>query len=102
METEDTRIEGKKGEKGHLERGWRRRGIRWVGFRDTPIPPSVKARTKVLKVLILRSNHPSKLIMPLLDKLLKSGMLRSNISPKGRLLFLNGPKCGFNVRGGSR
>jgi len=71
-------------------------------LREMPIPPSVKTRTKVLKVLILRNNHPSELIVPLLDKLPKSGMLRSNISPKGGLLFLNGPKCRFNVRVGSR
>ena len=88
-------------EEGHLERGWRRRGRRWVWLREMPIPPSVKACTKVLKVLSLRSNHPSELIIPLLDKLSKSGMLRSNISPKGGVLFLNGPKCRSNVRVGS-
>ena len=44
-------------EEDHLEWGWRRRRRRWVGMREMPIPPSVKARTKVLKVLILRSNH---------------------------------------------
>jgi len=102
MQTEDTGREGENGEEGHLERGCRRKGRRWMGLREMPIPPSLKGRTKVLKVLVLRSNHPSELIMPLLDKLPKSGMLRSNISLKGGLLFLNGPKCGFNVRVGSR
>ena len=77
METKDTGREGKIVEEGHLEWGWRRRGRRWVRLREMPIPPSVKTRTKVLKVLILRNNHPSELIVPLLDKLPKSGMLRS-------------------------
>jgi len=89
-------------EEGHLEWGWRRRRRRWMRLREMPIPPSVKTGTKVLKILILRNKHPSELIVPLLDKLPKSGMLRSNISPKGGLLFLNGPKCRFNVRVGSR
>ena len=88
MQTEDTRREGEKREEGHLKTGWKRRGGRGVGLREMPIPPSLKARTKVLKVLVLRSNHPSELIMPLLDKLPKSGMLRSNMSPKEGLLFL--------------
>ena len=68
-------------------------------MREMPIPPSLKTSTKVLEVLVLRNNHPLELIMPLLDKITKSGMLRSNICPEGGLLLLNGPKCGSNVRG---
>jgi len=63
-----------------------------------PVPPSLEATTKVLEVLVLGSNHPSELITPLLDKITKSGMLKSNICPEGSLLFLNGPKCGSKVR----
>jgi len=36
--------------------------------------------------------------MPLLDKLTKSGTLRSNVCPKRGFLLLNGPKCGFKVK----
>ena len=36
--------------------------------------------------------------MLLLDKITKSGMLRSNICSEGGLLLLNGPKCGSNIR----
>jgi len=63
-----------------------------------PVPPSLKASTKVLEVLLLGSNHPSELIMSLLDKITKSHMLKSNMCLEGGLLLLNGPKCGCNVR----
>ena len=35
--------------------------------------------------------------MALLHKITKSGVLRSNISSKGQLLLLNGPKGGLEV-----
>jgi len=42
---------------------------------------SVKISLKVFEILILGSNHPTELIMPLLNKLTKDGMLRLDISP---------------------
>ena len=59
-----------------------------MGLREMPVPPSLKASTKVLEVLVLGSNHPSELIMSLLDKITKSGMLISSIYPEGGLLLL--------------
>ena len=47
--------------------------------------------------MCLYSKHPTELIVALLDKATKSGVLRSNISLKGHLLFLNGPKGGLQV-----
>ena len=46
----------------------------------------------VLEILCLGNKHPTKLIMALLNKILKSGVLRSNKCSKGDLLLLNGPK----------
>jgi len=39
----------------------------------------------------------TELVMALFNKVTKSGALRSNISSKGGLLFLNGPKGGLQV-----
>ena len=64
-------------------------GMRRVGLREMPVPPCLDASIKVLEVFILRSYHPSKFIMPLLDKITKSGMLRSNKCLEGGLLLLN-------------
>ena len=44
-----------------------------------PVTPSLEACIEILEVLSLRSYHPPKLIMPLLDKFTKGGMLRCNI-----------------------
>ena len=46
----------------------------------------------VLKILSLDSKHPTKLIVSLLDKVPKSGILRSNKCLKGHLVLLNGSK----------
>ena len=57
----------------------------------------------ILKLLGLDSKYPTELIMPLLNKITKSGILRSNIGAKGYLLLLGGPKGGLEVsivRGG--
>jgi len=51
----------------------------------------------ILEVLSLGSKHPSELVMKLLDKVTKSGILRSNIGSKGYLLLLDGPKGGLEV-----
>jgi len=57
-----------------------------------PIIPCLKASTKVLKLLILGSNHLSKLIVLPLEKITKRGILRCYIVSKGGLFLLNGPK----------
>ena len=44
------------------------------------------------------SNQPTKLIVALLDKVPKSGALRSNILSEGNLLILNRPKGVMEVR----
>jgi len=46
----------------------------------------------VVKILSLGSKRPTKLIVVLLDKVLKSGALRSNKCSKGNLLLLTGSK----------
>jgi len=51
----------------------------------------------MLEVLSLGSKHPKELVMALLDKVMKSGILRSNICSKGYLLLLDGPKGGLEV-----
>ena len=58
----------------------------------------------------LGSKHPMELIVPLLNKVTKSGVLRGNVGSKGQLLLLNGPKGGLDIcivsrgkfRGGTR
>ena len=57
-----------------------------------------------MKVLGLGSKHPTELVVLLLNKVTKSGVLRGNKGSKGHLLLFNGPKGGmdfFIVRGGS-
>ena len=43
------------------------------------------------------SKHPTELVVVLLDKVTKSGILRSNIRSKGYFLLLDGPKDGLEV-----
>ena len=51
-----------------------------------------------MKILYLGSKQPTKLIVALLDKVLKSGALRSSILSEGNVLLLNGPKGVLEVR----
>ena len=69
--------------------------MRWFATRDMPIPPGLQKSPTVLEILGLGSKHHMELIVVLLDKIAKSGVLRSNISSKGHLLPLNGPKGGL-------
>jgi len=46
----------------------------------------------VVEILCLGSKHLTKLIVALLDKVLKSGVLRSNKYSEGNLLLLDGSK----------
>ena len=63
-----------------LER--KRRGRRGrVGLRYKLITPGVKTILKVLEILILGGNHPSKLIVPFPNKVMKGTKLRMDISP---------------------
>jgi len=57
-----------------------------IGY--VPIPPSLKASKKILKVLGLRGQHIMKLIMPLLNKVTERNMLRLYICPKRGLLLM--------------
>jgi len=61
----------------------------WVDIYTCPI---------VLEILGLGSKQPMKLIVTLLDKVLKSGALRSSKLSKGNLLLLNGPKGVLEVK----
>ena len=45
----------------------------------------------------LDSKHPTELVVVLLDKITKIGILRSNISSERNLLLLYGPKGGLEV-----
>jgi len=45
----------------------------------------------------LGSKHPTELAVLLLDKVMKSTVLRCNIRSKRYLLLLNGPKGGLEV-----
>jgi len=75
------------------ERGRRRR----VGLTYMPITPSFKTIPKVIKILILGSNHPMELIMRLLDKITEGSMLKLDINPKEHLLLLDGPYAGVYI-----
>ena len=48
------------------------------------------------------SKHPTELIVALLDKVMKSSVLRSNISSKRYLLLLDRPNGGLEVSIGIR
>jgi len=52
----------------------------------------------ILEILGLGSKQPMNLIVALLDKVPKSGSLRSNQCSEGNLLLLNGPKGVLNNR----
>jgi len=43
------------------------------------------------------SKHPTELVVPLLNKVTKNGILKGNIGLKGHLLLLNGPKGGLEI-----
>ena len=64
---------------------------------DMLISPGLLTSLMILKVLGLSSKHPTELVIALLDKVTKSGILRSNISAKGYLLLLDEPKGGLEV-----
>jgi len=66
IQTEDSTRRGQTKE-GLEWRGMRRRR-RCMGLGRMPVMPCLEASTKVLKILILRTYHPPKLIMLLLDK----------------------------------
>jgi len=51
----------------------------------------------ILKVLGLSSKHPTKLIVLLLNKATKSGVLRCNIGSKRHLFLSSGPNGGLKV-----
>jgi len=92
-----TSVEKRRGRnKKQPEGRWGRRLGR-LTIRDMLILPDLKTSLIVLKILSLGSKHPTKLVMPLLDKITKSGALRGNISLKGHLLLLNGSKGGLNL-----
>ena len=50
-----------------------------------------------MKVLSLGSKQPTELLVALLDKVMKSGVLRGNVGSKENLLLLDGPKGGLEV-----
>ena len=70
----------------------------WLTIRNMPIPPGLYTCSIVLKILCLGDKHPTKLIMALLDKVSKSGALKSNKCSKENLLLLNGSKGVLEVR----
>ena len=60
---------------------------------------------KVLEVLISGGDHPTKLIMPLLDKVTERGMFSLNVSSEGCLLLLSELKDSMQtsiIKGGGR
>ena len=72
-------------------------------IRDMLISLCLKTSLIVLKILGLGRKHPTELVVLFLDKVMKSGILRSNINSKGHLLLLDGPNGGldfFKVSGG--
>ena len=81
--------EGGEGKSRRARRVVEEDGMRVRGVERDASPATSGASTKVLKILILRRDHPWKLIMLLLENIMKSGMLKSNICPKGGLLLLN-------------
>ena len=66
-------------------------------IRDMPILPDLKTSLIILEILGLGSKHPTELTVSLLDKIMKSSILRCNVGSKGHLLLLNGPKGGLEV-----
>jgi len=90
--------DGDKGRRTAKKQSKGRRGRRMRGMvlRDMPISPSLKTSPKILKILVLGGYHPTNLIVPLLDKVMKSDILSFNIFPQGGLLPLNGAKGGLN------
>jgi len=52
----------------------------------------------ILEILCLENKQPTKLIVTLLDKVPKSGALRSNKCSEGNLLILNGSKGVLGIR----
>jgi len=70
----------------------------WLAIRDMPISPGLYTCHIVLEILCLGSKHPTKLIVELLEKVPKSGVLRSNKCSKEILLLLNGSKGVLDVR----
>ena len=58
----------------------RRARERWVGLRNMSITPSLQRIPNVLGIFILGSNHPTKLVMPPLNKVMECDMLSLNIS----------------------
>jgi len=73
MHTQETTRGGQEKEGLVGRRMRRRRG--WVRLKKIPVTPRLEARTEILKVLILKSYHPSKLIMMMLEKIMKCDML---------------------------
>ena len=71
--------------------------MRWVAIRVMSITPGLQTGLIVLEVLSLGSKHPTELVVALVNKVTKSGILRSNISLKEYLLLLHGPKGGLQV-----
>ena len=67
-----------------------------VTIRDMPISPSLKTSFVVLKILGLGSKYPTELTVLLLNKVMKSGVLKGSIGSKGHLLLLNGHKGGLD------
>ena len=66
-------------------------------IRDMSISPCHLTSLIIPKVLGLGSKNPMKLIVPLLNKVTKSAILRCNIGSKGHLFLLNGPNGGLKV-----
>jgi len=70
----------------------------WLTIRDIPMSLGFLTCTIVLEILCLGSKQPTKLIVALLDKVYKSGILRSNKSLEGSLFLLNRPKGVLDIR----
>ena len=68
-----------------------------MAIRDMPIPPDLEKSPIVPEILGLASKHPTELVMALLGKVMKRGILRSNINSEGHVLILNGPKGCLSV-----
>jgi len=66
--------------------------------RNIPITPSLQASPKILEILVIRTNHPTELIMSLLNKFMECGMLNLNISKEGCLLLLDGQNNSMHIR----
>ena len=68
----------------------RRRGRRrTVGLRNMLIIPSLQTSSKVLEIFVLGSNHPTVLIMPLLNKVIECGIRSLDISSERCLVLLD-------------